>query len=96
MTTRHDTKGEDGATARVSTHRHSDSVALSILHAPGTVYMSPKAARALAREIMATAREIARARVYESGRTCGTSVRAFPVAGLAPALARPRAPESGQ
>lgn len=46
--------------ARVALHRFGDCAGLSILKAPGTVYLNAKAARAMARDLARLARSIER------------------------------------
>lgn len=52
--------------ARVVLHRFHDCAALSILKAPGTVYLDLKAARAMARDLNRLCRMIARDKFGES------------------------------
>lgn len=53
------TEEERGA-ARVALHRFGDCGALSILKAPGTVYLDAKAARQLARDMARLSRSLER------------------------------------
>lgn len=52
--------------ARVVLHRFHDCAALSVLNAPGTVYLDAKAARAMARDMARLARSIEKEKFGES------------------------------